>query len=108
MEDVSAKIAILDTKVEAIEERMNTLEQTIKKIESLTISVEKLAFSVENIAKVQKDYRNSQEQLWKKVIAVETAPATEKASKFDKLVEKIVGLVLAAVVGFLLSQVLGL
>lgn len=108
MAELNADIARIDQRCSDIERRLSSLENTIKRIESLTVAVEKLALSVENMAKDQLDYRTKQNEIANRLLEVEQLPMKEKAKHHDKVIEKIIGLILAGVVGFLLNHFLGL
>lgn len=108
MDELAVEMAKVVTRLDNTDSRIASLEITIKRIESLTLSVEKLAMSVEDLAKKQGDYKTSQDVLINRVDEIENTPNKEKASKLDKLIEKIVGLLLAGVIGFLLNSLLGI
>lgn len=107
-EKVIAELAELKQRMTDTDRRLKNVEDTIKRIESLTISVERLASSVEKLAEDQAGFRADQKELADRLTDVERIPDQEKAGKYKVIVEKAVGLILAGVIGFLLSHFFGI
>lgn len=105
--EIAVQLVRIEQRLTDTDRRIVSLENTIKRIESLTLSVEKLALSVENMARDQVEYRADQNALAKRLLEVEKQPLRDKAEKHDRLVTKVIEIVLAGVVGFLISSVLG-
>lgn len=75
-------------------------EERIKKLEISTEAINRLATSMEVLASKQNEVANTVEKLDKKVSIMENKPAKQ----WENLINQIIMIVAAAVIGFLLSR----
>ena len=104
-EELTAKVYVLEERVKMSNHRIDDLEEKTDRIENLTLSVQKLAISVEQMAKEQIDYRSKQDQIANKLIELEQAPSKDKAKKVDSILTYVAQLIVAAIVGAVLTYI---
>ena len=104
-EELTARVSVLEEKIKVSNHRIDDLEENTDRIEKLTLSVQKLAMSVEQMAKEQIDYRSKQDQIANKLIELEQAPVMEKAKKVDSILTYVAQLIVAAVIGAILTYI---
>ena len=75
-------------------------EERIKKLEVSTEAINRLAASMELLASKQKEVANTVEKLDKKVSIIESKPAKQ----WESLINQIITIIAAAIIGFLLSR----
>ena len=75
-------------------------EERIKKLEVSAEAINRLATSMELLASKQKEVANTVEKLDKKVSIMESKPAKQ----WESLINQIISIIAAAVIGFLLSR----
>lgn len=88
--------------------QLETLNGKMDAIEGLALSVQKLALSVEQIANNQAEDRESQKEIIKQIAVLESAPHKDKASKYDRITNQIVNILIGALVGYLLKSLVGI
>lgn len=91
-----------DNRLKACERRIDALEDKTDKLETLTLAVQKLAISVEQMTKDQSDFRGQQNELARRLLEVERAPAQQKANEYDDIKKTAVHCIISALVGAVL------
>lgn len=91
-----------DNRLKACERRIDDLENKTDKLETLTLAVQKLAISVEQMTKDQSDFRGQQNELARRLLEVERAPAQQKANEYDDIKKTAVHCIISALVGAIL------
>ena len=84
-----------------VEERSKSNTKRIDKLEKTTEAIHKLATSMEVMVVKQKEVAETVGKLNKKVTVLETKPA----KRWEFIVEKAIGFLVAAIVGFLLAKI---
>lgn len=90
-----------ERRLTAVEDRSKSNMRRIDKLEESTEAINRLATSMEVMVVKQEEVADKVGELDKKVTVIETKPA----KRWEALVEKAVGLVVAALVGFLLAKI---
>lgn len=88
-----------DNRLQTCERRIEDLELKTDKLETLTLAVQKLAISVEQMTKDQADFRGQQNELARRLLEVERAPAQQKASEYEYIKKTAVQCIISALVG---------
>ena len=104
-EELTARVYVLEERVKVSNHRIDDLEEKTDRIENLTLSVQKLAISVEQMAKEQIDYRSKHDQIANKLIELEQSPSKDKAKKVDSILTYVAQLIVAAIVGAVLTYI---
>ena len=97
-----------EEQIKTVFKQLDTLTEKMDAIEGLTLSVHKLSMSVEQLAKNQSEDRDEQKRLTEKIITLENNPDKDKASKYDKIADKISTVVIGAIIGYLLRSLFGI
>lgn len=101
-------VARHDEKIRTLFDRVEKVEVVADRIESLAMSTQRIATSVESMQKEQNEYRAKQNELADRILEVEQNPIKDKANRYTTITNKIIDIVLGAVVGFLLFHFFGL
>ena len=111
--DLAVHIQEIDSRCKSNEHRIDDLEDEMKKTNDMQITLVKLANGVENMGNQLigvkediQDVKNGQSELSDKVTTLENRPALETKKRWDSISEKLLWLLIAGVVGFLLAQAL--
>ena len=88
--------------------KVDALTSKMDSIENLTLSVQKLAISVEQLAQNQAEDRQEQKRIANEIIEIKNVPLKNKANWSDKILDKALTVIVGAVVGYLLSKLLGI
>lgn len=99
MENIELSINDLDNRLKTSERRIDDLENKTDKLEMLTLAVQKLAISMEQMTKDQSDFRGQQNELARRLLEVERAPAQQKANEYDDIKKTVVHCIISALVG---------
>ena len=111
--DLAVHIQEIDSRCKSNEHRIDDLEDEMKKTNDMQITLVKLANGVENMGNQLigvkediQDVKKGQSELSDKVTTLENRPALETKKRWDSISEKLLWLLIAGVVGFLLAQAL--
>ena len=103
----------VDSRSKSHEHRIDDLESDIKETKNMQITLVKLANGGENMGNQLMDVKNDiqdvkkgQDELSDKVTTLENRPATETKRRFDKIVDKLIWLVIGGLVAGVLYAVL--
>ena len=103
----------VDSRSKSNEHRIDELESDMKETKNMQITLVKLANGVENMGNQLMDVKNDiqdvkkgQDELSDKVTTLENKPATETKRRFDKIVDKLIWLVIGGLVAGVLYAVL--
>lgn len=88
--------------------QLKTVSEKMDSIEGLTLSVQKLAMSIEQLANNQAEDRKEQKAIVQRLIHLESIPNQDKANKYDKIADKIITVIVGAIVGYLLKSLIGI
>ena len=111
--DLAVHLQEVDSRSKSNEHRIDELEVDMKETKSMQITLVKLANGVENMGNQLmdvkediQDVKKGQSELSDKVTTLENRPALETKKRWDSISEKLLWLLIAGVVGFLLAQAL--
>lgn len=111
--DLAVKIEKTDSRSKSNEHRIEDLEVEMKETQNMQITLVKLANGVENMGNQLMDVKEDiqdvkagQTELSDKVTFLENKPAQEAKKQRDIILDKLLWLFIAGVVGFLLAQAL--
>ena len=103
----------VDSRSKSNEHRIDELESDMKETKNMQITLVKLANGVENMGNQLmdvkqdiQDVKKGQDELSDKVTTLENRPATETKRRFDKIIDKIIWLVIGGLVAGVLYAVL--
>ena len=103
----------VDSRSKSNEHRIDELESDMKETKTMQITLVKLANGVENMGNQLmdvkqdiQDVKKGQDELSDKVTTLENKPATETKRRFDKIVDKLIWLVIGGLVAGVLYSVL--
>ena len=103
----------VDSRSKSNEHRIDELESDMKETKNMQITLVKLANGVENMGNQLMDVKQDiqevkkgQDELSDKVTTLENRPATETKRRFDKIVDKLIWLVIGGLVAGVLYSVL--
>lgn len=103
----------VDSRSKSNEHRIDELESDMKETKNMQITLVKLANGVENMGNQLmdvkqdiQDVKKGQDELSDKVTTLENKPATETKRRFDKIVDKLIWLVIGGLVAGVLYAVL--
>ena len=103
----------VDSRSKSNEHRIDELESDMKETKNMQITLVKLANGVENMGNQLmdvkqdiQDVKKGQDELSDKVTTLENRPATETKRRFDKIVDKLVWLIIGGLVAGVLYAVL--
>lgn len=103
----------VDSRSKSNEHRIDELESDMKETKNMQITLVKLANGVENMGNQLmdvkqdiQDVKKGQDELSDKVTTLENKPATETKRRFDKIVDKLIWLVIGGLVAGVLYSVL--
>ena len=103
----------VDSRSKSNEHRIDELESDMKETKNMQITLVKLANGVENMGNQLmdvkqdiQDVKKGQDELSDKVTTLENRPATETKRRFDKIVDKLIWLVIGGLVAGVLYSVL--
>ncbi len=103
----------VDSRSKSNEHRIDDLESDMKETKNMQITLVKLANGVENMGNQLmdvkqdiQDVKKGQDELSDKVTTLENRPATETKRRFDKIVDKLIWLVIGGLVAGVLYAVL--
>ena len=103
----------VDSRSKSNEHRIDDLESDMKETKNMQITLVKLANGVENMGNQLMDVKQDiqevkkgQDELSDKVTTLENKPATETKRRFDKIVDKLIWLVIGGLVAGVLYAVL--
>ena len=103
----------VDSRSKSNEHRIDELESDMKETKNMQITLVKLANGVENMGNQLmdvkqdiQDVKKGQDELSDKVTTLENRPATETKRRFDKIVDKLIWLVIGGLVAGVLYAVL--
>ena len=103
----------VDSRSKSNEHRIDELESDMKETKNMQITLVKLANGVENMGNQLmdvkqdiQDVKKGQDELSDKVTTLENRPATETKRRFDKIVDKLIRLVIGGLVAGVLYAVL--
>ena len=103
----------VDSRSKSNEHRIDDLESDMKETKNMQITLVKLANGVENMGNQLmdvkqdiQDVKKGQDELSDKVTTLENRPATETKRRFDKIVDKLVWLIIGGLVAGVLYAVL--
>ena len=103
----------VDSRSKSNEHRIDELESDMKETKNMQITLVKLANGVENmgyqlmdVKQDIQDVKKGQDELSDKVTTLENKPATETKRRFDKIVDKLIWLVIGGLVAGVLYSVL--
>lgn len=100
-EEEAVKLAEVEHRAKSNTRRIDKLEQQTEAIQSLALSVEVMVKEQSHQTEAIKRIEQNVEKLDIKVDVLEQKPA----KRWDGVVEKIIMLIVAAVIGFLLSKI---
>lgn len=111
--DLAVHLQEVDSRSKSNEHRIDELESDMKETKNMQITLVKLANGVENMGNQLmdvkqdiQDVKKGQDELSDKVTTLENRPATETKRRFDKIVDKIIWLVIGGLVAGVLYAVL--
>ena len=93
--------AFMAERLQAIEDRAKSNQRRIEKLEESTEVIGRLVTAIEVMAEKQDRVADSVEKLDGKVTALERKPS----ERWDSMVEKTILAVIAALIGFVLSEI---
>ena len=103
----------VDSRSKSNEHRIDDLESDMKETKNMQITLVKLANGVENMGNQLMDVKQDiqevkkgQDELSDKVTTLENRPATETKRRFDRIVDKLIWLVIGGLVAGVLYSVL--
>ena len=103
----------VDSRSKSNEHRIDELESDMKETKNMQITLVKLANGVESMGNQLmdvkqdiQDVKKGQDELSDKVTTLENKPATETKRRFDKIVDKLIWLVIGGLVAGILYSVL--
>ena len=111
--DLAVHLQEVDSRSKSNEHRIDELESDMKETKNMQITLVKLANGVENMGNQLMDVKQDiqevkkgQDELSDKVTTLENRPATETKRRFDKIVDKLIWLVIGGLVAGVLYSVL--
>lgn len=111
--DLAVHLQEVDSRSKSNEHRIDDLESDMKETKNMQITLVKLANGVENMGNQLmdvkqdiQDVKKGQDELSDKVTTLENKPATETKRRFDKIVDKLIWLVIGGLVAGVLYTVL--
>ena len=111
--DLAVHLQEVDSRSKSNEHRIDDLESDMKETKDMQITLVKLANGVENmgtqlmdVKQDIQDVKKGQDELSDKVTTLENKPATETKRRFDKIVDKLIWLVIGGLVAGVLYSVL--
>lgn len=111
--DLAVHLQEVDSRSKSNEHRIDELESDMKETKNMQITLVKLANGVENMGNQLmdvkqdiQDVKKGQDELSDKVTTLENRPATETKRRFDKIVDKLIWLVIGGLVAGVLYAVL--
>lgn len=111
--DLAVHLQEVDSRSKSNEHRIDDLESDMKETKNMQITLVKLANGVENMGNQLmdvkqdiQDVKKGQDELSDKVTTLENKPATETKRRFDKIVDKLIWLVIGGLVAGVLYAVL--
>lgn len=109
--DLAVKLEKVDSRSRSNEHRIDKVEASMEKVQDTQITLVKLANGIDKMAEQLvdmkediKDVKSGQTELSEEVNALKNKPAQDTKKKVDELLGKVLWLVVAGVVGFLLAQ----
>ena len=111
--DLAVHLQEVDSRSKSNEHRIDELESDMKETKNMQITLVKLANGVENMGNQLMDVKQDiqevkkgQDELSDKVTTLENRPATETKRRFDKIVDKLIWLIIGGLVTGVLYAVL--
>ena len=111
--ELAVHVQEIDSRCKSNEHRITDLECEMKETKDMQITLVKLANGVENMGNQLmdvkqdiQDVKKGQDELSDKVTTLENRPATETKRRFDKIVDKLIWLVIGGLVAGVLYAVL--
>lgn len=111
--DLAVHLQEVDSRSKSNEHRIDDLESDMKETKNMQITLVKLANGVENMGNQLmdvkqdiQDVKKGQDELSDKVTTLENKPATETKRRFDKIIDKIIWLIIGGLVAGVLYAVL--
>ena len=111
--DLAVHLQEVDSRSKSNEHRIDDLESDMKETKNMQITLVKLANGVENMGNQLMDVKQDiqevkkgQDELSDKVTTLENRPATETKRRFDKIIDKLIWLVIGGLVAGVLYAVL--
>lgn len=111
--DLAVHLQEVDSRSKSNEHRIDDLESDMKETKNMQITLVKLANGVENMGNQLMDVKQDiqevkkgQDELSDKVTTLENRPATETKRRFDRIVDKLIWLVIGGLVAGVLYSVL--
>ena len=111
--DLAVHLQEVDSRSKSNEHRIDDLESDMKETKNMQITLVKLANGVENMGNQLMDVKQDiqevkkgQDELSDKVTTLENKPATETKRRFDRIVDKLIWLVIGGLVAGVLYAVL--
>ena len=111
--DLAVHVQEIDSRCKSNEHRIDDLENDMKETKDMQITLVKLANGVENMGNQLMDVKQDiqevkkgQDELSDKVTTLENRPATETKRRFDRIVDKLIWLVIGGLVAGVLYSVL--
>ena len=111
--DLAVHLQEVDSRSKSNEHRIDELESDMKETKNMQITLVKLANGVENMGNQLMDVKQDiqevkkgQDELSDKVTTLENRPATETKRRFDRIVDKVIWLVIGGLVAGVLYSVL--
>lgn len=111
--DLAVHLQEVDSRSKSNEHRIDELESDMKETKNMQITLVKLANGVENMGNQLMDVKQDiqevkkgQDELSDKVTTLENKPATETKRRFDRIVDKLIWLVIGGLVAGVLYSVL--
>ena len=111
--DLAVHLQEVDSRSKSNEHRIDELESDMKETKNMQITLVKLANGVENMGNQLMDVKQhiqevkkGQDELSDKVTTLENRPATETKRRFDRIVDKVIWLVIGGLVAGVLYSVL--
>lgn len=111
--DLAVHLQEVDSRSKSNEHRIDELESDMKETKNMQITLVKLANGVENMGNQLMDVKQDiqevkkgQDELSDKVTTLENKPATETKRRFDRIVDKVIWLVIGGLVAGVLYSVL--
>ena len=111
--DLAVHLQEVDSRSKSNEHRIDDLESDMKETKNMQITLVKLANGVENMGNQLMDVKQDiqevkkgQDELSDKVTTLENRPATETKRRFDRIVDKLIWLVIGGLVAGVLYSVI--
>ena len=111
--DLAVHLQEVDSRSKSNEHRIDELESDMKETKNMQITLVKLANGVENMGNQLMDVKQDiqevkkgQDELSDKVTTLENRPATETNRRFDRIVDKVIWLVIGGLIAGVLYSVL--